>query len=228
MSTDREIRTKPKYALVTLPDINPPFLGSFEVFFFLLIILRQTSTFQWPRAKTSGSLRLECAVRTQLPDSLPSFIPRVSQSAQICTVPRAHRTDGDKPEQHTLSTHLAPISPLEETRRSILPCLWLLEVTERRKESPKVSNQFPWATDNLVSTQTSLMEYWSSIFSTLWIKAYLSPPPLPNHCSEEHSDLPFKTYTKVTFNSWFCQWNTLLLMYAHTRGTAWCEHATLG
>lgn len=104
--------------------------------------------------------------------------------------------------EHSACTHQPPLE--KETRRSILPCLWLLEMTQCREESPKVLNQFPWATDNLVSTQTCLMEYWSSIFSALWMKAYLSSPSLPSHCSEEQSDLYFKIYTKVTFNSWFC------------------------
>lgn len=207
MSTDRDIRTKPKIPSGNISRYKTSFSREFWAHFFSLSnsVSRQTSTFQWLRAKTSGSLRLECAVRTQLPDSLLSFISRVSQSAQIHTVPRAHKPDGDKPAQCTPGTQLEPINPLEkETRRSILPRLWLLEMTQCREESPKVSNQFLSATDNLVSTQTSLMEYWLSIFRALWMKAYLSPPSLPNHCSEEQSDVYFKIYTRVAFNSWFC------------------------
>lgn len=206
MSTDREIRTKPKIPSGNISRYKTSFSREFWALFFFFnnSVLRQTSTFQWLWAKTSGSLRLECAVRTQLPDSLPSFIPRVSQSAQNCTVSRAQKPDGDRAAQHTPSTQLAPINPLEETRRSILPCLWLLEMTHCREKSPKVLNQFPWAIENLLSSQTSLMEFWSSIFRALWMKAYLSPPSLPNHCSEEQSDLYFKIYTKATFNSWFC------------------------
>lgn len=113
MSTDRDIRTKPKIPSGNISRYKTSFSREFWAHFFSLSnsVSRQTSTFQWPRAKTSGSLRLECAVRTQLPDSLLSFISRVSQSAQIHTVPRAHKPDGTNQHSAPRALSLNPSTP---------------------------------------------------------------------------------------------------------------------
>lgn len=80
--------------------------------------------------------------------------------------------------------------------------------------------------------------WWSSdcihLQGTFWTKAYLSPPPLLDGqitVQKNKVTCIFKSIQerqRVTFNSWLHYRNAVLLMYAHTRCTAWCERCDFG